>query len=173
MPQKRRKFDQDFKDGAVRIVIESGRPVAEVARDLEINEGTLGNWVNKAKEAKLMEGERPQRLINTVTKAVTDDGPKLAALQQAANANPADGNADVKLGESLWTYGKLPEAEAAVRKGIREGKLADPEGAKIVLGHILLSAGKKAEAAQAFTSVAKGNKWESLGRLQAIIARRG
>jgi transposase len=64
MPQKRRKFDQDFKDGAVRIVVESGRPVAEVARDLEINEGTLGTWVNRAKEAQrpgsLNESEREE-----------------------------------------------------------------------------------------------------------------
>jgi transposase len=39
MPPKRRKVDQDFKDGAVRIAVESGRPIAEVARDLEIKEG--------------------------------------------------------------------------------------------------------------------------------------
>jgi transposase len=47
MPDKRRKFDDDFKDGAVRIVLESGRPVAEVARELDVHEGRLGNWVNK------------------------------------------------------------------------------------------------------------------------------
>jgi transposase-like protein len=27
------------------MVIETGRPIAEVARDLGIHEGTLGNWV--------------------------------------------------------------------------------------------------------------------------------
>jgi transposase len=31
----------------VRIVRETGKPVAQVARDLGIHEGTLGNWVNK------------------------------------------------------------------------------------------------------------------------------
>ena len=45
MPEKRRKFDREFRDGAVRIVRESGKSVAQVARDLVINEGTLGNWV--------------------------------------------------------------------------------------------------------------------------------
>ena len=46
MAEKRRKFDQDFNEGAVRLVRETGRPVAQVAKDLGINEGTLGNWVN-------------------------------------------------------------------------------------------------------------------------------
>ena len=46
MAEMRRKFDQDFKDGAVRLVRETGKPIAQIARDLGINEGTLGNWVN-------------------------------------------------------------------------------------------------------------------------------
>ncbi|SRR5260370_32296496 len=45
MAESRRKFDQDFREGAVRIVRETGRPVAQVARELGVNEGTLGNWV--------------------------------------------------------------------------------------------------------------------------------
>jgi Transposase len=40
-----RKFDQDFRQGAVRIVQETGKPIAQVARELGVNEGTLGNWV--------------------------------------------------------------------------------------------------------------------------------
>jgi len=43
----RRKFDREFRDGAVRIVKETGRPVAHVARELGVNEGTLGNWVRR------------------------------------------------------------------------------------------------------------------------------
>ncbi len=34
MPEKRRKFDPKFREGAVRIVRERGKPIAQVARDL-------------------------------------------------------------------------------------------------------------------------------------------
>lgn len=47
MAQSRRKFSPQFKAEAVQFVIETGRPIAEVARELGINEGTLGNWVNQ------------------------------------------------------------------------------------------------------------------------------
>ena len=46
MAESRRKFDHDFREGAVRIVRETGKPIAQVARELGVNEGALGNWVN-------------------------------------------------------------------------------------------------------------------------------
>lgn len=52
MPEKRRKFDAEFREGAVRVVQETGRPIAQVARDLGINEGTLGNWVAREQASR-------------------------------------------------------------------------------------------------------------------------
>jgi transposase len=52
MSEKRKKYDREFREGAVRIVEETGKPIAQVARDLGVNEGTLGNWVNKAREER-------------------------------------------------------------------------------------------------------------------------
>jgi transposase len=44
-----RKFDEDFKQGAVALVAETGKPIAQVARELGVKEGTLGNWCAKAR----------------------------------------------------------------------------------------------------------------------------
>lgn len=52
MSQKRKKYDREFREGAVRIVEETGKPIAQVARDLGVVEGTLGNWVKQAREAR-------------------------------------------------------------------------------------------------------------------------
>jgi transposase len=47
MPEVRRKYDPEFREGAVRIVRETGKSIAQVAADLGIHAGTLGNWVKK------------------------------------------------------------------------------------------------------------------------------
>lgn len=46
MSSMRKKFSPEYRDEAVKLVIDTSRPIAEVARELGLNEGTLGNWVN-------------------------------------------------------------------------------------------------------------------------------
>ncbi len=47
---RRRKFDKEFKFEAVRLVVEEGRSVAEVARNLGIHENLLHVWKKRYKE---------------------------------------------------------------------------------------------------------------------------
>jgi transposase len=64
MPDRRRRFSPQFKAEAVQMVIETGKPIAEVARGLGVVAQTLGNWVtawrdaNPEPEAKLSPVER-------------------------------------------------------------------------------------------------------------------
>ena len=48
MGSKRREFTPECKDEAVKLVINTGRPVATVARELGIVEQTLGKVVRQA-----------------------------------------------------------------------------------------------------------------------------
>jgi transposase-like protein len=65
MPEQRRKFSPQFKAEAVQMVIETGRPTAEVARDLGVHDGTLGNWVN----AYRRENPEPEQALTPVERA--------------------------------------------------------------------------------------------------------
>ena len=51
----RREFTSEFKADAVAMVTDLGKSRAEVARDLDINESTLGRWVAKATPRALKE----------------------------------------------------------------------------------------------------------------------
>jgi transposase-like protein len=41
------KYSPEFKVEAARLVVESSRPIVEVAREIGVHEGTLGSWVSK------------------------------------------------------------------------------------------------------------------------------
>jgi len=45
----RRSFTDEFKAGAVRLVLDEGRTVSQVARDLDLTESALRTWVVQAR----------------------------------------------------------------------------------------------------------------------------
>lgn len=57
MGSKRTRFTPSFKAEAVKLVVESSRPIAQVARELGINAGTLGNWVDRYRDEHPVEEE--------------------------------------------------------------------------------------------------------------------
>jgi transposase len=70
----RRKFSEEFKHNAVELVRTTGRPIAEVAKELGIYDSTLGNWV---KQDRIDRGER---------EGLSSDERKLLRELEAENA---------------------------------------------------------------------------------------
>ena len=63
----RRKFSDEFRAGAVRLVLDEGKSIAAVARDLDLTESALRTWITRAradrtngKSGGLTSGEREE-----------------------------------------------------------------------------------------------------------------
>ena len=61
MPQQK-KYPDELRQRAIRLVFDSGRPIAHVARDLGINPESLRNWV---RQAEADEGRQAELLSST------------------------------------------------------------------------------------------------------------
>ncbi|MFI0961352.1 transposase [Streptomyces sp. NPDC021080] len=59
MGSKQRTYMPEFREGAVRIVIETGRPIPEVAEELGVHSGTLHNWVSRWRRNRSASSDRP------------------------------------------------------------------------------------------------------------------
>ena len=62
MSRNRRSYSPEFKEEAVKAVIETSRPIAQVAKELGIHEATLGNWVNTYRREHA--GEEPPLTVS-------------------------------------------------------------------------------------------------------------
>ena len=51
MAGKYEKYKPEFRDEVAKIVVESNRSIAEVAREYRLNETTVGGWVKKYRGA--------------------------------------------------------------------------------------------------------------------------
>ena len=62
MPERRKQYSPEFREEAVKMVIETSQPIAKVARDLNIVEGTLGSWVAAYRREHV--GEEPPLTVS-------------------------------------------------------------------------------------------------------------
>lgn len=60
--RKRRSFTAEFKAETVRLIRETGKSIGEVARDLDLTESAVRQWVKKA---KIDAGEGPPGALTT------------------------------------------------------------------------------------------------------------
>ncbi len=67
-----RKYPDELRERAVRLVFESQRPIAQVARDLGVHKEALRHWV---RQAEADAGERNDRLT-------TSERERLRALER-------------------------------------------------------------------------------------------
>jgi transposase len=64
--RKRRTFSKEQKADAVRLVRVSGESISKIARELDLTENSLRNWV---KQADIDEGKGPAGALTTEEKA--------------------------------------------------------------------------------------------------------
>ncbi len=55
MPPTKPPYPPEFKEEAVRLMRSSGKPLAQISRELDVSEQTLRNW---RKQLQIDEGER-------------------------------------------------------------------------------------------------------------------
>jgi len=63
--EKRRKFTKKFKADVVKLVLEGGKNQAEVARQFDLSDSSVNNWV---KQAKVDAGQGPAGALTTAEK---------------------------------------------------------------------------------------------------------
>ena len=63
------RYDVAFKEGAIRLVTEEGRPMREVAEELGVCTDTIRNWL-KASGIQPKETERRQRDLEAENRAL-------------------------------------------------------------------------------------------------------
>jgi transposase len=52
VPRKPKRYTTEFKEQAAKKVVDNSLPIAQVARELEVNDTTLGFWVKAYRKKK-------------------------------------------------------------------------------------------------------------------------
>ena len=97
MGSTRRSYTPEYKAQSVAFVVDGGRPVAEVARNIGVHEMTLGKWVKVARDAA-ESGKNPDAPLGESERA------ELVRLRAESR--------DDKI-EAFWLAGRLSAGHAA------------------------------------------------------------
>jgi tetratricopeptide (TPR) repeat protein len=132
----------------------------------------LQNGLPAEAKSVLTKGNKSGELLDQANQFLVRDQQDLPALAAEASKQ-TNGEIDVKLGESYYTYGRFDEAAAAIQKGIGKGGLKDPADAQTTLGLVLLASGKRPEALAAFDKAATlGGSGGQVAHVWALYGRR-
>jgi tetratricopeptide (TPR) repeat protein len=113
----------------------------------------LQNGLPKEAIAALTKAMKTGELMDQANQLAKRDDINALAAEAVKQTN--NGEVDVKLGESYYTYGQYDKAVEALQKGIQKGGLKDPADAQTTLGIAYLAAGQKDKATEAFEAAAK------------------
>jgi hypothetical protein len=148
----------DYVDAAQRALLAGLPGDAKSFLDKGYAAGVLGKGADAA---------RQQRLAAMAEQQVSEDLKGLSAKAKEVEA-ARSGLPAVRLGEAYASYGRYPEAIAALEQGLKKGGLDHPEEAKLDLGIAYLAAGDKAKAAAVLRSVAGEDGAGDLAQLWLI-----
>ncbi|WP_433394005.1 IS3 family transposase [Micromonospora sp. KLBMP9576] len=62
MPRPKKSYSPEFREEAVKLVIETSRPITQVAKEIGVQEGTLGSWVARYRRDHV--SDEPELTIN-------------------------------------------------------------------------------------------------------------
>src|SRR5688500_10171281 len=125
----RRRFSEEFKDGAVRLVLDEGKTIGAVARELDLTASALSLWVQHARAAQtkgksgLMKEEREEltrlRKENRELRIERDLLKKVSALFASSRAQALQRDHD----ERSRSTGRRQSAATAVHGRAAESAL--------------------------------------------------
>ncbi len=100
MGSTRRRFTDEYKANAVSLVLDDGHTVAEVARNIDAHEMTLGKWVKKERDARKGQVD-PQSPLTETERAELD---RLREENKAVKAENAHLQMQVSFAKKVATW---------------------------------------------------------------------
>jgi transposase len=87
MSREVKQYSSEFKESAVKLAIESGKPISQIAKELGVNVNTLHTWIgkySKPKEAGMRTMEHPFDEIKQLKKELARVTQERDLLKKAA-----------------------------------------------------------------------------------------